>query len=292
MIDLIVDALARRGESALWCGASSALHWTDIEGATLSPWHARDGSVRVWVTPERVGSFALCANPAQLLLGLASGTAVFNLEREVMTPIVPVEAGHGSTRFNDGRCDQQGRFVFGTFNPAHAPLGRFYRVHADLSVETDPLPAVAVANSIAFSPDGMRMYFADSPTRVIYCVDCPADGRLGVPGEIVRLGAHDGHPDGSPVDADGGLRNAQWDGTCLVRYSADGIQTDRLTLPTQRQTCSAFGGTNLDRLFVSTGRIGLDERILRQQGCAGGVFALSPGRRGQPEHRFATSLRA
>ena len=292
MVELIVDARARLGECVLWCGASGALYWTDIDSATLSRWHARDGSVRVWAIPERVGSFALCADPAQLLLGLASGVALFNLEREVMTPVVPVEAEHESTRINDGRCDKQGRFVFGTFNPAEAPIGRFYRVHADLSVETLPLPAVGVANSIAFSPDGTRMYFADSPTRVIHCVDYHADGRLGVPREFVRLGAHDGYPDGSVVDADGGLWNAQWDGACVVRYGADGIETDRVTLPTQRPTCPAFGGTNLDRLFVSTARIGLDDKTLRQQDRAGGVFALSPGRRGLPEHRFVTSVRA
>ena len=290
--ELLVDARARLGECVLWCDRLRALYWTDIEGATLSRWNADAGRTRIWILPERLGSFALCGEPGQLLLGLASGIALFDLEREAMTPIIPVEPKLPNTRINDGRCDAQGRFVFGMFNPAAAPIGLFYRVRADLSIEALPLPAVGVANSIAFSPDGTRMYFADSPTRIIQCVDYGAGGSLGAPRTFVRLGAHEGFPDGSAVDAEGGLWNAQWDGGCVVRYGADGIPTDRIALPARRPTCPAFGGAGLDRLFVSSARIGLDEAALLAQPGSGGVFALSPGRRGLAEHRFNTPLRA
>ena len=291
MTQLLVDCRARLGECVLWCDRLAALYWTDIESATLSRWHSADGHIRSWTLPERVGSFALCTDPRQLLLGLASGIALFDLEREALTAVVAVEADQPTTRINDGRCDAQGRFVFGTFNAAERPIGHFYRVHADLSVETLPLPAVAVANSIAFSPDGTRMYFADSPTRTIHCVDYHADGRLGTPRVFARLGEREGYPDGSAVDAEGGLWNAQWDGACVVRYGANGSITDRVALPTRRPTCPAFGGAHLERLFVSTARIGLDEAVLGQEPMAGGIFAAVPGRRGLREHRFLTDLR-
>ena len=112
------------------------------------------------------------------------------------------------------------------------------------------------------------------------------------PGLFERLSQDQGFPDGSTVDADGGLWNAQWDGACVVRYGADGAETDRLGLPTQRPTCPAFGGPALDRLFVSTARTGLSDAALAEQPSAGGVFALAPGRRGLAEHRFITTLRA
>jgi L-arabinonolactonase len=288
--ELIVDDRARLGECVLWCEKAQALYWTDIEAARLSRWSAADGRVREWTLPERLGSFALCRRPAQLLLGLASGIALFDLERDVMSPIVPVESELATTRLNDGRCDAQGRFVFGTFNPAEAPIGHFYRVTHDLAVERLALPAVGVANSIAFSPDGTRLYFADSPTREIRCADYHADGRIGAPRLFTRLGANEGYPDGSAVDADGGLWNAQWDGGCVVRYYSAGVVTARLAVPASRPTCVAFGGAGLDRLFVSTARIGLDAEALQRQPAAGGVFALMPGRRGLPEQRFATDL--
>lgn len=289
---LLVDAQARLGECPLWCERAAALYWTDIEGSCISRWSAADGSVREWRLPERLGSFALCRQPAQLLLGLASGIALFDLDREATSPVIPVEADQPTTRINDGRCDAQGRFVFGTFNPAESPIGHFYRVDGGLHVERLPLPAVAVANSIAFSPDGARLYFADSPTRTIHCADYHADGRIGPPRVFVHLGEHEGYPDGSAVDADGGLWNAQWDGGCVVRYDRDGRETARLAMPVTRPTCPAFGGDDFARLFVSTARIGLSTEALHHQPTAGGVFALTPGHRGLPEHRFDTELRA
>jgi L-arabinonolactonase len=291
MAELLVDARALLGECVLWCDRTVALYWTDIEGSTLSRWNAADGSTRNWSLPDRVGSFALCGDASQLLLGLASGIALFDLNRGAMSPVIPVAADQPSTRINDGRCDPQGRFVFGLFNAEQAPIGRFYRVDADLQIETLPLPPATVANSLAFSPDGTRLYFADSPTRVIHQAAYGADGRIGTPSVFVRLGPDEGYPDGSTVDADAGLWNAQWDGGCVVRYGADGAETDRLALPAQRPTCPAFGGPARDRLFVSSARIGLSEAALIEQPTAGGIFALSPGRRGLPEHRFVTRLR-
>ena len=178
------------------------------------------------------------------------------------------------------------------YNPAEKAIGHFYRVDAELKIERLPLPPVAVANSIAFSPDGSRLYFTDSPTRSIHCVDYHADGRIGTPRLFVQLGVNEGFPDGAAVDADAGLWSAQWDGSCVVRYNSAGVETARVALPVSRPTCPAFGGAALDRLFVSTARVGLSDEALRDQPTAGGVFAAAPGHRGLPEHRFVTRLRA
>lgn len=242
-----------------------------------------------WTLPERVGSFALCRDTSRLLLGLASGIALFDMGRETLSPIVPVEADLPSTRLNDGRCDRQGRFVFGTYNPARAPIGHFYRVHADLRIERLPLPPAGVGNSIAFSPDGATMYYTDSPTRTIYRVDYGADGRLGTPQPFVRLPAGDGFPDGSTVDADGGLWNAQWQGSRVVRYDASGAETARFDLPASQVTCPAFGGAALDQLYVTSAREGLAAAALEKEPEAGGVFVLQPGWRGLPESRFESA---
>ncbi|RZL68630.1 MAG: SMP-30/gluconolactonase/LRE family protein [Variovorax sp.] len=283
---LLVDARARLGECPLWCERAGALYWTDIESATLCRWREADGSVRHWKLPERVGSFALCADGSRLLLGLASGIAVFDPETEALSPVIPVEAGQASTRINDGRCDRQGRFVFGMFNRAPEPIGHFYRVNRDLQIERLALPPATVANSIAFSPDGATMYYTDSPTRIIFRVDYRADGTLGEPQPFVRLGDDEGFADGSTVDADGGLWNAQWRGGRVVRYDARGVETHRLDVPASQLTCPAFGGAALDRLFVTSARVGLDEAALGREPAAGGVFEVDAGVRGLPEARF------
>lgn len=108
----------------------------------------------------------------------------------------------------------------------------------------------------------------------------------------MRLPAHAGYPDGSTVDAGGGLWNAQWDGSCVVRYDRNGVETARVDLPVSRPTCVAFGGSALDRLFITTARIGLDQQQLQREPGAGGVFVAHPGQRGLPERRFVTALHA
>jgi L-arabinonolactonase len=281
---LVADARARLGECPLWCERTASLWWTDIEGRTLSRWQG--GMQTHWTMPDRVGSFALCEREGRLLLGLASGVALFDIASGgLCSPITPVHNDEPGSRINDGRCDRQGRFVFGLFNPAEAPVGHFYRVDAQLRVEQLPLPPAGVANSIAFSPDGATMYYADSPARTIWRVAYGADGALGQPQVFARVAEGDGFPDGSCVDADGGLWNARWDAGCVVRHDSNGRETARLALPTSRPTCPAFGGALLDRLFVTTARIGLGA-ALESQPLAGGVFALPTLWRGLPESRF------
>jgi L-arabinonolactonase len=292
--ELLVDAQARLGECAIWCEQAQAFYWTDIEASIISRW--REGQpIDTWRLPDRVGSFALCQQPDQLLLGLAGGIALYNLATGAMTPVIPVEADQPTTRINDGRCDAQGRFVFGMFNGARGaqPIGHFYRVHADLRVETLPLPPAAVANSICFGPDGKRLYYTDTPTRQILCCDYQADGQIGPAQVFACLSEADGYPDGSTVDADGGLWNARWQGRCVVRYDGTGVITDRVEIAASQATCPAFGGPALDRLFITSARIGLSGEALAQEPLAGGIFTATPaGRRGLTERRFMTALRA
>jgi L-arabinonolactonase len=283
---LFVDAKARLGECPLWCERTNSLWWTDIEARTIG---RRDtaGELRHWSFPEKVGSFAFCANDSRLLLGLASGIALFDPDTGHLSDVVPVNADGADIRINDGRCDRQGRFVFGMFNKAEAPVGHFYRVTGDLRIEQLPLPPAGVGNSIAFSPDGATLYYADSPLRTIFAVDYRADGSLGEPRVFVKLPADAGFPDGSTVDAQGGLWNAQWLGSCVVRYDSAGHESARFELPVSKATCPAFGGPRLDELYVTSARLGLDGDALAREPAAGGVIALSPGWRGLPESRFA-----
>jgi len=284
---LLVDAQARLGECALWCERSASLWWTDIEGCTISRRRDADGSVQSWPLPQKVGSFAFCEGDERLLLGLANGIALFDPADGQVSGFVPLNAGREPRiRINDGRCDRQGRFVFGLFNPREAAVGHFYRVGPGLGLEKLPLPPAGVANSIAFSPDGATMYYTDSPLRTIFSLAYGADGSLGEPRPFAALGEGEGFPDGSAVDAEGGLWNAQWDGACLVRYGRDGRPTERVALPASRPTCPAFGGADLGELFVTTARIGLAPDALAAQPGAGGVFALRSRHRGLPEARF------
>lgn len=285
--ELTVDARHALGEGAHWAHHEAALYWTDIEGARLWRHTPGTGATDDWAMPERLATFAVCEDTRFVLLGLASGLAFFEPASGALHAIADVEP-ELNTRLNDGKCDRAGNFVFGMKDEASPPqpIGGFYRLNADLRIERLPLPAAAIANSIAFSPDGGTMYYCDSATRTIRCCDYAPDALPARDRLFVRLDDARGEPDGAAVDADGGLWSAHWGGACVVRYGTDGHETDRLAVPTTQPTCVAFGGPLLDTLYVTSARIDLDATTLAGDPHAGGVFAAVPGRHGLVDTRF------
>lgn len=289
-MQLKIDAKNILGECILWCERLQRLLWTDIEGACLWSYYPASDEILQWAMPERLACFALTDDDDRLLLGLASRIAYFQFSTQLITPICDVESDLPTTRINDGRCDRQGRFVFGCFNQASdaAAIGSFYRLNTDLSLERLPLPQAAVANSICFSLDGGTMYYCNSPDKVIRCCSYDAiSGAISDDRLFADLSGQPGEPDGSTIDAEGYLWNAQWGGRRVVRYAPDG-QIDRvLDLPVSQPSCVTFGGLALTALYVSTARISLSDTELALQPQAGGIFhAELYDARGIPEQRF------
>lgn len=293
-MDLLLDARNTLGEGILWNERSGRLFWTDIEASMLWSCDADGGALRRWPLPERLCSMAMTARDERLLLGLASGLALFDLGDGRLERLHAVEAGLPGTRINDGRVDRQGRFVFGMFNQAEDPkhpIGGFYRLNRDFSLERLPLGGAAIANSICFSPDGATMYYADSATGEIRCCDYASDSSSGS-GAVSKLrtfaaaDAAPGGPDGSTVDAEGHVWNTRWGAGLVVRFAPDGSVERTVALAAPQPTCPAFGGPALDTLFLTSATVGLADAALAQAPGSGGVFAGKPGVRGLPEARF------
>lgn len=134
------------------------------------------------------------------------------------------------------------------------------------------------------------MYFADTPEKRIRVYDYDLDsGALS--GERVFVTVEGpGFPDGSTVDADGCLWNAEWGGGRVVRYAPDGRVIRVLPLPASQVTCCAFGGADLDRLYVTTARTGLDPSALGGEPHAGALFVFGVGVSGLADALFDAKL--
>jgi L-arabinonolactonase len=290
MMELVVDGRNVLGEDILWDARGRRLLWTDIESRELWSHDPATDALRHWPLPERLCSMAFTDDENRLLLGLASGLALFDLSSGALRRICEVEPDIPTTRLNDGRADRQGRFVFGMFNEADNPklaLGGFYRLNRDLSLERLPLGDVAIANSICFSPDGRTMYYCDSATREIRCCDYdPDSGAVSKLRVFAAADAAPGDPDGSAIDAEGHLWSARWGAGKVVRFDRDGRVERVLELAAPQPSCVCFGGPGLDVLYASTARQGLTPAQLAAAPGAGGVFALPVGVRGLPESRF------
>lgn len=284
---LLLDTQHALAEGAHWSHHDDAFYWTDIEGKRLWRHGTQSGATESWPMPERLACFTLCEDSRYLLLGLASRLAFFCLDSGAITHIADVEAGL-NTRLNDGKCDRAGNFVFGMKDEADSPqaIGGFYRLNADLHLERLPLPFAAIANSIAFSPDGSRMYYCDSLTRTIRCCDYRPDALPSNDRLFVETDDSPAEPDGAAIDADGGLWSARFGGASVVRHDPEGRVTDRIAVPTTQPTCVAFGGPTLETLYVTSARIALDADALADDPHAGGIFAIQPGQRGLLDTRF------
>jgi sugar lactone lactonase YvrE len=281
----IGDATDILGEGPVWCPRAQALWWVDIQAPAVRRWQAATGAVRSWTMPEPVGSLAL--RGGGLLVALKRGLAFLDTDTGALTPAAPPHGEDADMRFNDGRCDRQGRFWAGTMGEANpTPRGHLYRLDPATGVAA-VLHGIAIPNGLCWSPDGRTMYFADSPTRTIlaFAYD-PATGALGERRVFARV-APPGIPDGAIVDAEGYMWSAEYGGGRITRYAPDGRVDRRLALPVSQPTCCAFGGPDLSTLFVTCARAGLSAATLAAEPLAGAVLAYEPGVRGLPEPCYA-----
>lgn len=277
---LLADSRCTLGEGLVWDAVAQAWLWTDIEGARIWRHDPATGATTSWRLPDRAGAFVVCRS-GQLLVGLAKGLTWGTLDGSAESidcaTIVEVEAGEPTTRINDGRTDRDGNFVFGTMSeaPGHPATGHLYQFSRAHGLRQLPVGAVGIANSICFSPDGATIYFCDSMTRRIMRGGYEAaEARVHDIRPFVTIDAASGMPDGSVVDADGTLWNAQWGGAVVRRYDPDGALMATSDVPARHVTCPAFGGPNLDILCATTARQDVPAEWLEQHPQTGGVYRV------------------
>lgn len=268
----VVRGADRLGEGPCWDAATGRLYWFDIKNRKLN-----------WMEPGAAGHYALpvrasCAASRRLgglLIGAENGVSTLDTDTGALTLVCPVEPLPTGFRSNDGKIDVNGRFWWSVMDDDGGRRPGFvYRYDADGN-GTRVLRGLHIPNTLSCSPDGRTFYAADSSRQTIYAY--PMNPRTGALGER-RVFAHTrgepGSPDGSAVDAEGFLWNAQWGGWRIVRYDPDG-RVDRIVeLPVEQPTSCAFGGEELSTLYITTARDGLSDEALDRQPLAGSLLAV------------------
>ena len=284
-VQCVADVHAVLGEGPVWVGDEAALYWVDIKGRKIYRLDDR-GGLDQWETPFRVGSLAPRAGGG-FIAGTDHGIATIDLASGRFEIAHHPEAHLPDNRFNDGKVDRHGRFWAGSMDDTEKDAtGTLYRIEADFGA-TRIDEEYKVTNGPAFSPSGELMYHNDSARQVTYVFDLDTDGNASNRRVFATYGADEGYPDGMTVDSEACLWIAFWDGWCVRRYSAAGECISKLELPVSKPTSCAFGGPSLDRLYITSASIGLDEAALAAQPHAGGLFMATPGVRGVAEIPFA-----
>jgi L-arabinonolactonase len=286
---VVLDCRNNLGESVVWDDRTQHLWWVNIHEAQIWSWAPFAGKEpNVFQLDERVGAIAL-REKGGIAAALQSGFALFDPATGAVEKVADIEAHLSTTRLNDGRVDPAGRFVCGGMDESkpQQPISAVYALEAD-GTDRRIIEGVTCSNSICWSPDGATLYFTDMPTRRIDAFDYDvASGTAANRRLFVDLSREPGFADGSTVDAEGYLWNAQWGGRKVVRYAPNGKVDREIELPIDNPTCLAFGGPDLDILFITSAWFGVDEAARAGQIHAGSIFALRPGVRGRLENRYA-----
>jgi len=280
----------RCGEGALWSAEENCLYWTDINRFLVHRWNPVDETVRSWMFDEPVVALALTSERSTMVVATGSGLLLWDPSTDRRRPHGFRLDGWPTVRLNDGRPDPGGRFWIGSMRnnvgehgeqlAASGTDGVLFRIGADgTSIERR---GIGISNTLCWSPDRTRFYFADTLANVVWVHDYDdRNGSIGQP-RVFFEGFDRGWPDGSAIDSEGYLWNCRFGGGCIVRIAPDGSVDRVIDLPVTNVTTCTFGGPDLRTVFITTASALAPE----SERLAGSLFTLEASLAGLPENRF------
>ena len=266
------------GEGTMWSVREQALYWVDILGHRVNRL-AADGTVESWQLDDYVG-WLVEREQGGLIAGIGRDFVRLSLSPLAVEPIASPEPELEGNRVNDAKADRFGRIWAGTMPvSADRPTGSFYRLDPDGSATRVDGP-YTIPNGPAIRADGRSMFHSDTALDTIFRFDINDDGSLGPRATFVAFDRDWGHPDGMTLDAEGHLWVACWGGGRVIRFTPEGQVERTVMLPASQTSNCTFGGPDLDRLFVTSAAVGVDEPE------AGALFEIEPAVRGLAASRY------
>ena len=294
MVDVALDCRCRLGEGPIWDDRIGRLLFVDIEGHEVHAFDPETGRDETSGAGGYVSAIAL-DEAGGWLAALQHDIARFTIAGGIGERIARIEGDRADTRLNDGCVDSRGRFWIGSLS-LEKEIGQcaLYRVErgpagaaSEAPIVAEMLDRVTNSNGIDWSPDDRLMYYVDTGTRRIDVFDFDAaSGDIANRRPLVTIDEADGKPDGLIVDADGGLWVALWQGSAVRRYTPDGRLDRQIDLPVSCPTKCAFGGADLDTLYITSAHTALSPEQREREPHAGSLFAARPGARGKRANQF------
>nr|AUN37891.1 gluconolactonase [uncultured bacterium] len=274
------------GEGAHWHSASKKFLYVDIEGKKVGRINPITKIREEKNVGERVGTVVPAAN-GNLVLALENSIASLNFDTGELKELIQMEDDKPNNRANDGKCDAHGRLWIGTMHQeAKGAEGTLYCFDGKNLIEK--ILNRKVSNGICWSKDNKTMYYIDSFDNNIKRYDFDlSNGSISNESIIVEMTEPGCTPDGMTIDEEGMLWVAIWGGGCVNRYNPlTGEIIGVVYLDAPNVTSCAFGGNNMEQLFITTARVGLDEEQLQQYPDSGSLFIVDVGIKGMEMHQF------
>jgi sugar lactone lactonase YvrE len=279
--ELLLDAKAMLGEGSIWHPKEKKLYWVDIEGKALHIYDPETKEDKQFSVNARIGT-VVPIEGGGALVALQNGIYKMDTKTGKLTPVnnpLPDTAG---LRFNDGKCDPSGRFWVGSMGMDSRRKGAsLYRIDKDKSIHT-MLDSVSISNGIVWTADKKTMYYNDTPTGTIQGFDYnDKTGEITNRRVVVKIPKGGGGPDGMTIDADGNLWVALWGSGTVGKFNPlTGELLQKVIVPAPNVSSCAFGGKDLDILYITTARAWVNEAKLKEFPLSGGLFWVKPGVKG------------
>ncbi len=277
------------GEGPLWHSQEGALYWVNFieqyQVHRFSPGTRKSEAFETGIPVMALG----IRKAGGFVAATSKGIATWDTQRKTFEPLCDPLAGRAGFRFNDAAMDSRGRFWVGTVNDNNpkGPDGELFCVQGDGSSQVMD-GNVTVANGIGWSPDRKIMYFTDSFRYAIYAYDYSEEaGTIKNRRTFVETSPDAGIPDGMTVDSEGFVWSAFWGGWKVVRYNPEGKVDREYRLPVPNPTSCAFGGKQLDELYITSATLGMKPEEKEKSPQSGDLFRLKVGIPGIDEPRFA-----
>ena len=270
-VECLSDTKDKLGESPIWVEEENSLYWVDIKRFLIHKFDTKNNNKTSWKFNESIGCIAYIKKNL-FIAGTQFGFKFANLESNQLIPIVDPESDYKNNRFNDGKCDNKGRFYAGSMNDVdNEPTGSFYILYNDLTYRKFD-EGYEITNGPAFSSDGNKIYFTDTRKGEIYVSNLNETGTLIEKKLFISIPANEGKPDGMTIDQEGCIWVAIFGGSCVNRYNQQGVKIDTIQMPVSCITSCVFGGKNLDIMFITTSSHKLNNQQKIKERQAGSLF--------------------
>ena len=275
-VELVYEISSKLGEGAIWNYKTNELYWIDIEGKKLHVYQPEKNKNKTIEMPCRIGTVVPSENKGEVVVALEDGIYVVNLVTEEINVLSDVESNMPENRFNDGKCDPNGNLWVGSMHLKQSePKASLYKVN-EFGETEKMLKNITISNGIVWSKNGKTMYYIDTPTKKIRAFDFDiSTSTISNERTVVEVDEKEGYPDGMTIDENDMLWVGMWNGNAVAQFNPKtGELVRKIQVPAHNVTSCAFGGENLDELYITTASVDMTDEEKKQYPLAGSVFKI------------------
>ena len=288
--ELELEIKAELGEGAFWNHETNKLYWVDIVGKALHIYNPISKTNQTFSTPSSIGTVVPTDVKNEAIVALEDGIYRINIETGAFDLFCDVEKDKPGNRFNDGKCDPFGRFWVGSMAYSQAPyLASLYCIDEN-GVAITKIDSVTISNGIVWTKDKKTMYYIDTPTKNIKVYDFDNEtGNISNERIAVKVSDSLGFPDGMAIDENDKLWVGMWNGNAILQFDPiSGTLISKVNVPAHNVTSCAFGGENLDVLYITTSSLDMTPEEQKKYPLAGSIFKVKTNTKGVKSSFFKT----